>query len=322
MKRLPGLFHWLAAAALVEWFLLRTVTRVAVHIPRSAEMTVVYQGISLIGQVAGSLAMLLAFAALGWIAWHEWRVCRTVWLPLALGGMTALSLIFLVAAPSGWLAAASHALSLLVVALVVARLRIPVSSSGRTLLAGCAVLLPAGAIAMGLLYQFAPALYEALRWPGPPPLMSLFFHLGEQLVMVSALTLWAVYGRGASWRTWLLAAIPALIFVLAYLRDPAMTGVLAIWSTGLSLYLPWPLYAASLWLVGVTVAVAWRQNKSVSLALLLLLAGGYVPQLSTQLFFGVTALWLLAQAAVPDYGAEPSARPLTRERQIVLGEGI
>lgn len=318
MKRLPGLFYWLAVAALVEWFLLRTVSRVAVHIPRSEAMTVVYQGVSLIGQVAGSLAMLLAFAALGWIAWHERQSRRAVWLPLALGGMAALSLIFLVAAPAGWLAATSHALSLTAVLLIVGRLRASVSSSGRTLLAGCAVLLPAGAIAMGLLYQFAPVFYETLRWPGPPPLMSLFFHVGELLVVSSALALWMVYGRGASRRTWLLSAIPALVLALAYLRDPAMTGVLAIWSTGLSLYLPWPLYAGSLWLAGVTVAAAWRQNSPASLALLLLLAGGYVPQLSTQLFLGVAALWLLVRAAAPDCSAQLSTRPLPRESQIVL----
>lgn len=299
MRRLPALFHWLAAAAILDWFLLRTATRVAVHIPRSETAAAVFQAISLVGQMAGSVTVLLALAALGWIAWHAWQARRPAALSIALCGLMALSLLFLISAPSGWLTAANHILSLAAVALIVWRLGAP-RASGVSPLSYSAVLVPAAAVALGLLYQLAPAWYEALRWPGPPPVMGLFFHLGELLVVASAPVWWAAYGRAASRRTWLLAAVPALIFTLSYLRDPAMTGVLAIWSTGLSLYLPWPLYAASLWLVGVTIAAAWQRHRPVSLALLLLLAGGYVPQLSTQLFISLAALWLLTEAALSD----------------------
>lgn len=298
MRRLPALFHWLAAAAILDWFLLRTATRVAVHIPRSETAAAVFQAISLVGQIAGSVTVLLALAALGWIAWCAWQVRRPAMLSLVLCSLMALSLLFLVSAPSGWLTAANHLLSLAAIALIVGRLGAPRAASGIGPLPYSAALVPAAAVALGLLYQLAPAWYEALRWPGPPPAMGLFFHLGELLVVVSAPVWWAAYGRGASRRAWLLAAVPALVFTLSYLRDPAMTGVLAIWSTGLSLYLPWPLYAASLWLAGVTIAAAWRQHRPVSLALLLLLAGGYVPQLSAQLFISLAALWLLTEAAL------------------------
>ena len=308
MKRLPALFHWLAASAILDWFLLRTVTRVAVHIPRSEAMAVAYQVVSLIGQMAGSLTMLLTLAALGWIAWHEWQARQRMVLPIVICGLAALSLIFLVVAPSGWLTAANHILSLTVVVLIIWRLGTPFVRSGINPLSFGAVLVPAAAVVMGLLYQLIPAWYEMLRWPGPPPAMSLFFHLGELLVVFSVPVWWAFYGRGASRRIWLLAAVPALAFTLSYLRDPAMTGVLAIWSTGLSLYLPWPLYTASLWLIGVTTATAWRQYRPVSLALLLLLAGGYVPQLSTQLFVSLVALWLLAEALRADRGLSGESR--------------
>jgi hypothetical protein len=67
---------------------------------------------------------------------------------------------------------------------------------------------------------------------------------------------------------------------------------------GLTLYLPWPVYAAGLWLAGVTVIVAIRRGDPVGWAILLLLSGGYAPQLSLQAFLGLIALWLLAEAAV------------------------
>jgi hypothetical protein len=93
----------------------------------------------------------------------------------------------------------------------------------------------------------------------------------------------------------LLAVIPALLFGMSYWRDPAMTGILTIWSTGLTLFLPWPVYTLALWLVGVTVLVNWRIRPSLAYAILLLISAGYMPQLSYQLFCALIALWLLGQ---------------------------
>lgn len=91
-----------------------------------------------------------------------------------------------------------------------------------------------------------------------------------------------------------MAAGPALAFTGLYLANPALTGTLAVWSTGLTLYLPWPLYTLSLWLAGVTATTALRRKEPAGRAILLLAGGGYAPQLSTQAFLGLIALWLLA----------------------------
>jgi len=113
-----------------------------------------------------------------------------------------------------------------------------------------------------------------------------------------------------------------LAFVVAHLANPAMTAIIAIWSTGLTLYLPWPLYAVSLWLAGVVVIASVRRGDTVGWAILLLAAGGYTPQLSTQVLLGLIALWLLTLAlAAFDFDSEMATVSGLRRRQSVLNEG-
>jgi hypothetical protein len=87
-----------------------------------------------------------------------------------------------------------------------------------------------------------------------------------------------------------------------------MTGILAIWSTGLTLYLPWPVYAVALWLAGKVVIQTLKQGNRVGWAILLLAAGGYAPQLNIHAFLGLIALWLLVNS--PDYNSQPIQVPL------------
>jgi len=105
---------------------------------------------------------------------------------------------------------------------------------------------------------------------------------------------------GERWSTYLWAAIPALGFSALSLANPSMAGILSIWSTGLTLFLPWPVYALSLWLSGVVVIASWRSGEPTGWALLLLAAGGYAPQLSSGAFFGLVGLILLCRA-IPQF---------------------
>ena len=122
------------------------------------------------------------------------------------------------------------------------------------------------------------------------------FNLGELLIVLSPIALYWVVRPATGWRHKSLAAVPALAFVVAHLANPSMTAIIAIWSTGLTLYLPWPLYAVSLWLGSMVVIAGVRQGNAVAWAALLLAAGGYAPQLSTQALVSLSALWLLGYA--------------------------
>ncbi len=301
-----SLFHWLTLAALADWLIGRTLTRAAIHMPKTPFLITVYEGFNLIGQFAATLAGLLALAGLLWIVWHELGT-RRAGLPLLLAALAALSLVFVVVAPSGGLALAYQIAGLAAVILIMARVA---RMDARFRLS---LLVPAMAMLLSAAYQAIPALFEALRWPNPLPLADVCFYLGEVFVVLSPVALWLAVGRPASRRVWLAAALPALFFAVMYLASPSMTGVMAIWSTGLTLYLPWPMYTLSLWLAGVTVIVAVRRGDPVGMALVLLAAGGYAPQLSAQWFMGLIGLWLLARPAL----APDAPRLLRREASAV-----
>lgn len=289
---LPWLVRWLTAAALVDWLVTRTVTRLAIFMPKSPPMIAVYQGMNWLGLVGSTVAGLTALAVVALIAVEEVRSRCGLWLAAMLVGLAGLALAAPVLPAGSWLPAA-HGLTLLaLVGLAVRSLRLEEGWSRRL-----AALLPGLAMLSAALYQAGPTLYVLLRLPGPPRWGMPLFHLGEVLVLLAAGALWWAYGRGASPRQWLVAALLPLLFLGAYRAAPAMTATLVVWSHGLTLSLAAWWYALALWLFGVTVLNARQHSPSIAVALLLLLAAGYAPQLTAQLCFGLVALWLLAQPA-------------------------
>ena len=320
MSRLPIFFRWLTIAALADWLITRTVTRSAIFMPKSPPVIAVYQALGLGGQFASVLTGLCVILAVSWIAWRSLQARREFDLVFVLLSLLAMSIEFLFFAPA---ARATVAYQLLVIAAVVTiswRVWVGAGDTGNKI----AWTIPASAIVAGELYQLSHALYAAMRWPGPPPFAAILFNLGELFAVLSPIVLWWVYGRvGRSARsTYVWAAIPALTFAVAYLANPAMTAIIAIWSTGLTLYLPWPLYAGSLWLASAIVITSLGRGDTAGWAILLLAAGGYTPQLSTQVLLGLIALWLLTPAlAALDFDGEMATVSGLRRRQSVLNEG-
>lgn len=306
----PLSMRWLAWAALADWLITRTLTRSAIFMPKVPAVIALYQALTFVGQVATTLSGLLAFITLAWIIAREWH--RRNMLGAVLAGCASLGLLFIFVAPSGWLAVAYHGLMLLVALLILWRAA-QASSAGRLLHIG--LLFPAATFISGEIYQLAPAIYQALRWPGPAPFSGFLFNLGELFAVISPIALWLAYGRNTSRRVWAVAAIPALVFAVMRFANPAMTGIIAIWSVGLTLYLPWPLYAVSLWLVAVTALATLRHNQQIGWAILLLVAGGYAPQLTTHAFLGLIALWLLA---VPNIQPAVYSQPAIQENRLPL----
>jgi hypothetical protein len=300
MKRLPPIFVWLTFASLADWLIMRTVTRSAIFMPKTPAMITAYEVLNLIGQFAATLSSLLVLGALAWIAWRSLQtgvrfIASCVWLALIV-----CSVLVLFVPPVGWLLVGYDVVLLIAVGIVLERIA---GDSARKRIAGA---LPALALLLGGIYQLVPALYDVMAWPGPPRFTNALFSLGELLVVLSPAGWWWVYGRGASLKTWAVAGIPALLFTGMMLGSPSMTGTIAIWSIGLTLYLPWPVYTVSLWLATVTVIVALPRDDPAGYVILLLAAAGYTPQLSTLLLLGPVALWLLtAPAAEPRILARP-----------------
>jgi hypothetical protein len=260
-----------------------------------------------------------------WLAWHSWKERKGL-LSLALLGLSLFSLASLAIPPGELVQLAVHMLTLaaiLWIALGVWRASDTVSRY--------AVLLPGLALFFGGLYQAIQALYAAFGWPGPPRFALPLFNLGELFAVLAPIGIWWVCrlegyivstpetssGRRAAftWRDYLVAAIPAIGFSALTLANPSMAGVLAIWSSGLTLYLPWPLYTLSLWLFGVALLALWRQGSPAGWALLLLAAGSYAPQLSSQVFYGLIGLSLISPRSLK------SDLLLSSGREVVLFPG-
>ena len=290
MMKLPAfLIRWLVVAALVDWLVTRTLTRSAVFMPKTPLVILVYQSFGLFGQFAATLASLLALVCLAWLAWQGLQTGSKRAPALGLLAAAGLSVYFLFTPAQGWLSAAYHLTLLTLTAWIGWRAWAGSACIPKKLAGGLVVL----ALLAGQAYLLVPAFTSSLQLPGPPRGVPFLYYLGELLVVLSPIALWWAYARQAPRWTWMAAALPALAFAGMRLAAPAMSGILAIWSTGLTLYLPWPLYALSLWAAGVTAIHCLMRGQAAGWAVLLLAAGGYAPQLSAQAFLGLLALWLL-----------------------------
>ena len=291
MNRMPPFIRWLSIAALADWLVTRTLARSAIFMPKSPPLLVVYQSLILGGQFASVLSALLALLGMGWLAWQLRRELKGI-LSLVLLSLTVISLVSMAISPGSLVQLATHLLSLAAILWIglLAWRQAPNPTQKAE------VLLPGLALLIGRLYQTSQVVHAALGLGGPPANALIFFNLGELLGVLCPIGIWWAFrhvGRdGLSLYLW--AAIPALIFMVGYFLNPSMTGILAIWSSGLTLYFPWPLYSLSLWLFGFVLLAAPKQGSTAGVALLLLAAGGHAPQLSSQAFFGLVGLSLLS----------------------------
>jgi hypothetical protein len=311
--------NWLLAAALADWLIGRTLSRAAIFIPKSGIMVSVMQGIMTSGQIAFNLAAILTLAAIVWLAWRGLgRAERHAPLSLALIGMVGLSVAGVFTPPGPAALLTFHALTLAALAIVVTS-SLRARSDFRSRLASA---VPAFAIASITAFKiiqttgqwagarFAPA-------PTPEGVIGPFalgaFEAGELFVVLSPLAVWWAYGRAGCLRPaqrgrardWIVAAIPAALFAVAYVASPSMTATMATWSVGLSLYLPWPAYAIGLWLAGVTILRGLRDERPAGYGLAFLVAAGYSMQLSSQVMLGLLGIWCLTRQACPAYQPAP-----------------
>jgi hypothetical protein len=138
----------------------------------------------------------------------------------------------------------------------------------------------------------------------------LFLNLGEiAAVCAPAAFFWAIVLPHGQWRhpaRWVLPTILVLVFSAGNVADALLNqgfmGVFAIWSLGMNLFLPWPLYALSggLFVYSVLTCFTGRgrrsrdANPSTGLGLVLLVFAGYALQLPFQFIMAVLSIALLS----------------------------
>ncbi len=294
----------LLAAVLVETLLLRIVTRVGVHLPKSAAVTDAFQVASSLGSLAFNFASLLAIAlvalVLGSIVLRmQSNVARVALAGVSLAMFTGLGLSLASGAPTG------DALFGVGVALLAGFMGLVLTSEGSSR--------PSVRLALGLMvaayfcyqyYVLSHLFYRILDYGVVPPLSVTLLRAGEVLAVVAAVAAFWAWGL-PRWRfvgTAGLVAVAAVLIGLtvAGLSPVSTMAILALWTAGLSLILPFPVYLVALALYLLTLVACWRSGDGFWIAsgLLLILLAGYMPEATYQhmlLLLGVAFLG----AAVP-----------------------
>jgi hypothetical protein len=138
----------------------------------------------------------------------------------------------------------------------------------------------------------------------------LFLNLGEMVAVTAPAAFFAAVALPhGQWRhplRWIVPAILVVVFSVGNIADAVLNqgfmGVFAIWSLGMNLFLPWPLYAISGALFTYTLLTCLtargprtrEANPSTGLGLLLLVFAGYSLQLPFQFVMAVLSIALLS----------------------------
>jgi type IV secretory pathway TrbD component len=149
--------------------------------------------------------------------------------------------------------------------------------------------------------------------------------LGEIAAVASAAALfWAIavpHGQWRHWGRWIAPLVLAMAFtagnIADWVADQGFTGVFTTWSLGFYLFLPWPVYAVGISLFAYAVLTCFSKgedktpfaNRNTGLGLLLLLYAGYQLQLPYQHLLALLSLLLLTGLARPlDSPVAPQVR--------------
>ncbi len=282
---------------IAEVVLMRTFYRVGIFIPKDGAFRTAYSTLSDIGSFAFNLASVAALVALGLLAVLAVRHGNA---PLGIA-ISAFALSVVVARIAGVVAIGpiprlASVLALLAVTLPF--LRSEADPAHRILVgivAACLALSAYTGVAQGAGVEGAPGVTG-----GPIA--------AELLVMAAAAISPLVWVRTDRFRIRpLVVATPlAASFVVAWSANAAVTGILALWTVGLRLYLsPW-IYAVALWAF-LTLTLGWLQRWPWrSAGLVLLVAGGMLSGSTYQLCLGILALVMLTD------GVAFGGLPLTR----------
>ena len=274
----------LVAAAVAETLFLRLATRVGVHVPKGEAARAGIHLASLLGTLALNLASVLAIGlvvlVLALLALRmENSLARLVLATLSAGMLWGLGSTLTTDSLTGD-ALFGLAMTLLVVCIGFGLARHTVLS----LDARVAVGLMVASYACYQYYSLAHLLYRALDYSTVPPLALATLRLGEGLVVLAAAAAFWAWGA----RTWRRAGVAgtsftavAMLFVAAgSLAPAATTSILALWTTGLSLFLPLPFYLLALGLYLLTAVACLRNGADfwTGAGLLLILLAGYMPE--------------------------------------------
>jgi len=296
----------LVAAAVSEMLFLRVVSRVGVHIPKEEPVLTVYRWLTAYGAFAFDVAVLLAASAAVLLVYRLVSERRTSFVGSAL--LPALLATLLIGA--AFLAVADDgevprlAFGVMSCAALLATLALGWPSAAATPRVRLVMTLMVSALLLGQYHVLGQTALQAAGATASLPLGTAALGLAEVLVLLAGVAVFRAWfpwrERITSYRIELGAAsVASLVLVGAFLREPSTTSILSLWTSGMTMYLPFPLYAASFWLYVATAAYAVRRPRlrPIGFALLLVFAAGLLLETTYQHVLAIVALTLIAEAA-------------------------
>ena len=306
----PYVLWPLLAAGLSELILFRTLSRVGVHIPKEGAVLNIYEVLVQAGSYAFNVASIAVVVAVAMIAYGALRgeLGRHPLLAAvapAVAAFVGISVLFAFV-QEGTAARLLYGLmsAAIMLALAGEALRRPALAPLR-----CAVVVVTVLAYLSAQYHvLAAQAYQVMGLTSDPPGSMPALEVAEALVLVNAfLIFWGWSGvrlRSAARPTLLQVSVAGLLLILFlgsyYGRpDSSTAAILSLWSLGLTLYLPVPIYGLALSLYGATLARCLVQARRGveplydAVALGLLPVAGLTLELTYQHLVALLALSLL-----------------------------
>lgn len=316
---IPYVLWPLLVAGLSELVLFRTLSRVGVHIPKQGVVLEIFDGLVEIGSYAFNVATAAAVVAVvvlstallkGQFGRRPLAIAVAPAL-IALAGVSVL-LALLEEGP-----AARLVFGLISAAVMLALAGQALADRRQAPVRSLIVLVTVLAYLGGQYHVLAVQAYQSFAVNSNPPAGMAALEVAEALVLLNTFLIFSVWSgvrlrhdsRPTLTQLAVAGALIALFLGSYYGRpDSSTASILSLWSLGLTLYLPVPLYALALGLFGATlVRCADRARRDETavwelVALGLLPVAGLTLELTYQHLVALTALLLLTLANRRDAG--------------------
>ncbi|MEE8369327.1 MAG: hypothetical protein V3S00_01005 [Dehalococcoidia bacterium] len=320
----PYVLWPLLVAGLGELILYRMFSRVGVHIPKEGVILDAYDGLIRLGSFAFNVSSVMVFFALGLLAYaaiQRWssRSALFAAAPVLIVAFGALSFLLAFVEEGNTLKFTYGALSLGIMMLLAAQAWTDDrNDTPRKVIVTLIVL----AYLASQYYVLANQAYSALGLTTAPAMTTRALELAELLVVVNAFVVfwaWSGVRRGLQWRPSRMQLGVALLLMVMFLSahrgaDSSTAAILSLWTLGLTLYLPLPIYVLALGLYGATLVACLSEARRDPvrgswdvIALGLLPVAGLTLEMTYVHLIALVALLLLVQP--PERSPDPAISP-------------
>lgn len=293
----------LLVAGIIEFALIRTFSRMGIFLPAREPIMSIFNLMMFIGSVSFNFASLLVIFALTLSSYYllkhppvSERAIGTLIIPVV-----ALSLLFLAITPSLISSIIYNMLSLALILM----LGFTLAEQGRKVENFFGVLV-ALSFASTYLFKTLPLIDQVLGSSMNSSGVTVL-NLGEALaVAATPLIFFIAYrskrGSGETLYTGntmaiITATAVAGLFASFYLANPWIASIMAVWTLGFTLYLPFPFYPVAIWLFFYSIVSLPKDRKGLAYGLLLILLAGHLMQLT---YLNLLAILGMVLASKPE----------------------